>query len=75
MPYFVFRINTDRQYMLVGSYEKYPEAKAVCRELRQNESPGNPNTIRMAFGNTEYEAKRLLADLRKPSSPLEEWEA
>ncbi len=75
MPYFVFRISADRKHILIGSYEKYPEAKAVCRELRTKESPDNPNAIRMAFGKTEYEAKRLLAEPRKPSSPLEEWEA
>jgi hypothetical protein len=75
MPYFVFRIGADRQHSLIGAYDKYPEAKKVCRELREKESPGNPNAIRMAFGKTVYEAKRLLAEPRKPSSPLEEWEA
>jgi len=75
MPYFVFRISADRQHSLVGTYDTYPEAKAICRELRAQESPNDPNAIRMAFGKTEYEAKRLLAERRTPSSPLEEWEA
>lgn len=75
MPYFVFRIGADRQHRLLGTYEKYPEAKAACRDLRTKESPNDPNAIRMAFAKSEYEAKRLLADPRKPSSPLEEWEA
>lgn len=75
MPYFVFRIAADRQHRLLGTFEKYPEAKAACRELRTKESPNDPNAIRMAFAKSEYEAKRLLSERRTPSSPLEEWEA
>jgi hypothetical protein len=29
----------------------------------------------MAFAEDEAKAKRLIADKRPPSSPLEEWEA
>jgi hypothetical protein len=75
MPYFVFRIPPDKQPSLVGSYDKYQEAKDVCVKLRREESPDNPNAIRMAHAKSEYEAKRLLLERRQPSSPLEEWEA
>lgn len=75
MPYFVFRIAADRQPKLVKTCEKYKEAKDLCRDLRISESPDNPNAIRMAFAENETQAKRLLADKRQPSSPLEEWEA
>jgi hypothetical protein len=29
----------------------------------------------MAFGESEKDARRLLTEKRKPSTPLEEWEA
>lgn len=75
MPYFVFRLLPEQPPQMVGSFEKYKEAKALCRELREKESPTDPNTIRMALGKSEYEAKRLLTEKRKPATPLEEWEA
>lgn len=75
MPYFVFRVSSNRELKLVKTFEKYKEAKDLCRELRLSESPDNPNTIRMAFAETEVKAKHLLAEKRQPSSPLEEWEA
>ncbi len=75
MPYYVFRISPDRQFTLVNTFEKYQEAKETCRRLRAEESPNDPNAVRMAFAKSEYDARRLLAEKRQPSSPLEEWEA
>ena len=75
MPYYVFRLSPDKKLTLVDTFAKYQEAKDLCRELRQTESPDNPNAVRMAFAEDEVKAKRLLADRRQPSSPLEEWEA
>lgn len=75
MPYFVFKISPDKQFTLVKTCVQYKEAKDLCRELRIAGSPDNPNSIRMAFAEDEVKAKRLLADKRQPSSPLEEWEA
>jgi hypothetical protein len=74
MPYFVFRINPDKQLKLVKMFTSYKEAKDLCRELRIAGSPDNPNAVRMAFAEDEVKAKRLLAEKRQPSSPLEEWE-
>ena len=75
MPYFVFKILPDKQFALVKSCTQYKEAKDLCRELRQAEFPDNPNAVRMAFAEDEPKARRLLAEKRLPSSPLEEWEA
>lgn len=75
MPYFVFRFGPDRKPALVETFDSFKEAKDACRTLRQQESPDDPNAIRMAFAKTEHEAKRLLSEKRDPSSPLEEWEA
>lgn len=75
MPYFVFRITTDNQFTLVRAYDKFQEAKQVCRSMRAEAEPGSVERIRMAFAKTENEAKRLLMERRNPASPLEEWEA
>jgi hypothetical protein len=75
MPYFVFRISADNQFTLVNTFEKFPEAKQLCRDMRAKAAPGSSEQIRMAFAKSEYEAKRLLAERRNPASPLEEWEA
>ena len=75
MPYFVFRISAGNPPTLVSAFDAYKEAKELCRKLRAQESPDNPNAIRMAHAKSEYEARRLLTDKRKPATPLEEWEA
>jgi len=76
MPYYVFRVSTDRSSLeLLDSFAKFQEAKNLCYERRKAESPDDPSRIRMAFAKSEYEAKRLLSEKREPSSPLEEWEA
>lgn len=75
VPYFVFRINPEKQLQLVKAFAGYKEAKDLCRELRIAESPDNPNAVRMAFAEDEAKAKRLISDKRLPGAPLEEWEA
>lgn len=75
MPYFVFRVSSRKECTLVASFDKYPEARDACRRLRADESPTDPNAIRMAFAASETEARRLLSEKRNPSSPLEEWES
>jgi hypothetical protein len=75
MPYYVFRLSPDQQPELIDSYAKFQEAMKAARELRKTEGPGATKTVRMAFGENEKDARRLLAEKRKPSTPLEEWEA
>lgn len=76
MPYFVFRISADRKNLtLLNTCAKYPEAKEICRDLRVQQGPNETDLIRMAFAQNEKNAKRLLAEPRKESTPIEEWEA
>ncbi len=75
MPYFVFRISPDKQLTLVDVFDRFMEAKKVCRDMRAAQAPGDRDVIRLAFAKEEREAKRLLSERREPSSPLEEWEA
>jgi len=75
MPYFVFRITPDNQFTLVSTFEKFQDAKQLCRSMRAELEAGSVERIRMGFAKTENEAKRLLSERRGPASPLEEWEA
>jgi hypothetical protein len=75
MPYFVFRIAADKKLTPLHVFEKFKEAKDLCRQLRQAQAEDDKDLIRMTFAKDEQEARRLLADRRAPASPLEEWEA
>ena len=76
MPYYVFRLSADRKTLtLLNACAKYAEAKDMCRDLRIKQGPNETGLIRMAFAQNEKDAKRLLSEPRKESSPLEEWEA
>lgn len=75
MPYFVYRISAERKLSLVKVYDKFQEAKDVCRKMRAEMPANSIEQVRMTFAKTEKEAKRLLSEKREPSSPLEEWEA
>ncbi|MFP5348371.1 MAG: hypothetical protein ACLGHO_00815 [Gammaproteobacteria bacterium] len=75
MPYFVFRIAADKTLTLLHVFDKYKDAKETCRTLRMAQPADGADQVRMAFAASERDAKRLLADRRQPSSPLEEWEA
>jgi len=76
MPYYVFRLSADKKNLtLLDAYAKFAEAKDACRTLRKSQGPNDTDLIRMAFAASEKEAKRLLTEPRKESSPIEEWEA
>ncbi len=75
MPYFVFRVSADMVVTPVNSFSSFREAKELCRSLRMAQPAGDKEQIRMTFAATEQEARRLIAEKRQISSPLEEWES
>ncbi len=76
MPYYVFRLSADKKNLtLIETCAQFAEAKNACRDLRKQQGPQDTDLIRMAFANSEKDAKRLLTEPRKESTPLEEWEA
>lgn len=75
MPYYVFKITPERELIAIASFASYREAKQSCQELRRAQASSDTSRVRMTFAETERDAKRLLAEKRTPSSPLEEWEA
>ena len=74
MPYFVFEIDPDRKLTFVDSFEDYRSAKSLCRDRRKAGEVTQGNDLRMIFAKNEKEAKTLLKEKRKPSTPVEEWE-
>ena len=76
MPYFVYRQPADRKNLTqIEVYDKFRDAKNHARDLRKAQQAGDSDTIRVIFAKDDHEAKMLLRETHKPSSPLEEWEA
>ncbi len=76
MPYFVFRVSIDKKILTeLDVFDKFIPAKDYCRDIRKKQPAGEPGTIRMVHAKDKKEAKMLLGEKHKPSSPLEEWEA
>ncbi len=76
MPYFVYEISDDRkQLSYINAFEKFAPAKKLCREKREQGDVTPGSTVRMVFAKDKKQAEGLLKERRKPSSPLEEWEA
>lgn len=76
MPYFIFRLsNSAKTIELVDTMGTFPQAKKYTRDLRQQLSDaGSTDIIQMMFGEKMEDARRLIRNKHKPSSPVEEWE-
>ncbi|MBH32038.1 MAG: hypothetical protein CMD90_00105 [Gammaproteobacteria bacterium] len=75
MPYFVFKYQDEiiRQVELIDSFESFKEAKSLARNLREENSPDNPDAYKVIFASDKLEAEMLL--LEKREAPiLREWE-
>jgi len=68
MPYFLYRISPERKLTLIQTFEKFQEAKGLARQLRAEQPPGNSDTIRMIFAETQKKAQLLLTDPRNPKT-------
>ena len=79
MPYYIYRVTQlgpVKQLDKLTQFDKFKDAKDLCRELRQAQAAdGGKDQIRMTFAKDEQEARRLLGNRRAPAYPLEEWEA
>ncbi len=74
MPYFVYEISPERELTLVEEFGDYKSAKNLCRDKRKAGEVIEGHDIRMVFAKNQKEAKALLKEKRKPSTPIEEWE-
>ena len=66
MPYFVYKVFSNKTLEPVDTYDKYREAKLKVRELRGTVSDNEPYTYRMVFARHQTEAERLLTQKREP---------
>ena len=66
MPYFVYKVFTNKTLEPVDHYDKYREAKLKVRELRQGAASDGDFTYRMVYARHEAEAERLLTQKREP---------
>lgn len=64
MPYFIFRISSDRKLSLVRSFEKFPEAKKNARAMRAASAAGASEVLKIIFANDPAEAEQLLTTRR-----------
>jgi len=66
MPYFVYKVFSNRTLEPVDTCDKYREAKLRVRELRGGVPADADFTYRMVFARHEGEAERLLTQKREP---------
>lgn len=64
MPYFVYRISSERKLTLLNTFDKFTEAKELARSLRAQQVPGATEIIRMIFAENPKKAQLLLSDVR-----------
>lgn len=64
MPYFVYRVSNPLRLTHVDTKERYQEAKALVRSLRQGQDQGADNQYRMIFAQHQAEAEKLLSTPR-----------
>jgi hypothetical protein len=64
MPYFVYKITPSLQLTHVETRDKYKDARARVRELRNHLSGEQDFQYRMVFANNQAEAEKLLSTPR-----------
>ena len=66
MPYFVYKVFSNRTLEPVDAHEKYRDAKVRARELRAESKDDDDFTFRLIYARNETEAERLLTQKREP---------
>jgi hypothetical protein len=61
MPYFVFEIVRPSRLTRLETTDRYQEARALVRRLRQEPVSGEQCEYRMVFAGSEAEAHKLLS--------------
>ncbi|OOZ36228.1 hypothetical protein [Solemya velesiana gill symbiont] len=69
MPYFIYRIETDKTLEQLETFPKYRDAIEKARELRAAQTAGETATVKIIFAQNPTEAERLLLTPRE--APVE----
>ena len=64
MPYFVYKIAPRMNLTYMDTKDKYKDARALVRSLRQDQPPEPGVEYRMAFAKSQGEAEKLLSTPR-----------
>lgn len=64
MPYFIYKIEEPMRLTHLGTEDKYKEARARIRHLRQDDPTAAGDEYRMMFAKSQTEAERLLSTPR-----------
>lgn len=66
MPYFIYKVYTNKTLEPVDVHDKYRDAKLRTRELRAELTEDADFTYRLIYARHEAEAVRLLTQKREP---------
>lgn len=64
MPYFVYKVSSNRQLTYIDTKERYQEARALVRDLRAKGAAKEDGEFRLIFANQQGEAEKLLSTPR-----------
>ena len=64
MPYFVYRISDPLRLTHMDTKERYQDARALVRSLRETETQETGDQYRMVFAKHQSEAEKLLSTPR-----------
>jgi hypothetical protein len=61
MPYFVYKVFSPSRRTHIETKDRYKDARALVRQLRQEQSSGEIHQYRMVFASNQSEAEKLLS--------------
>jgi hypothetical protein len=61
MPYFVYKVLSPSRLTHIETKDRYKDARALVRQLRQEQSSGKIHQYRMVFASNQGEAEKLLS--------------
>jgi type I site-specific restriction endonuclease len=74
MPYFVYEIHPMRIVKKVAQFDKFKEASANAKELRNRLTDADNCTIKVIFAENELHAEEMLGEVReKPPTTGEDY--
>lgn len=64
MPYFVYRVSNPLRLTHMDTKERYQDARALVRSLREGQTEESGDQYRMVFAQHQAEAEKLLSTPR-----------
>ncbi|MCF7984374.1 MAG: hypothetical protein K9L70_08225 [Thiohalocapsa sp.] len=64
MPYYVYKVSPKLQLTYIDSKDRYQDARAIVRSLREQRAEGDDSDYRLIFAKQQGEAEKLLSTPR-----------